>query len=156
MVVADAGPLIALGRLNVLRLLPNLFDDVQVTEALLGECLARPDLLDAKRIADTLARGWLTPCPDVLPPAVGRLDPGESGAIARAIEIGAGLLLDDRAAVFARGLGLKRIGTLGILGLAKRRGKLAAVIPMFERLRESGHYLSENAIQAASRAGGES
>lgn len=155
-VVADAGPLIALGRLNELRLLPELFGDVQVTQTVITECLARPDLPDAQRIASALACGWLKPCPDVSPPAAGRLDPGESSAITRALEIGAGLLLDDRAAVaFARGLGLKVIGTLGILILAKRRGILVAVKPMVERLQQSGHYLSDSSIHAAWQAAGE-
>jgi hypothetical protein len=43
-VVADAGPLIALGRLHRLDLLPFLFTDVQVTATVLDECLAHPDL----------------------------------------------------------------------------------------------------------------
>lgn len=155
-VVADAGPLIALGRVDALALLPALFAEVQVTETVLAECLARPDLIDAQRVAAALAAGWLVPCPDVLPPASGRLDPGESSAIARALEIGAGLLLDDRAAVvYARGLGLRVIGTLGILILAKRQGKLAQVAPLIEQLRTSGHYLGEAVIAAALAAAGE-
>lgn len=155
-VVADAGPLIALGRVDSLALLPALFAEVQVTETVLAECLARPDLVDAKRVAAALSAGWLMPCPDVLPAAGGRLDPGESSAIARALEIGAGLLLDDRAAVvYARGLGLKVIGTLGILVLAKRQGKLVRVAPLIEQLRASGHYLSESVIAAALTTAGE-
>jgi len=155
-VVADAGPLIALGRVDSLALLPALFAEVQVTETVLAECLARPDLIDAQRVAAALTAGWLVPCPDVLPPAGGRLDPGESSAIARALEIGAGLLLDDRAAVvYARGLGLKVIGTLGILVLAKRQGKLVRVAPLIEQLRASGHYLGEAVIAAALTAAGE-
>lgn len=155
-VVADAGPLIALGRVDSLALLPALFAEVQVTETVLAECLARPDLADAKRVAAALAAGWLIPCPDLLSSAGGRLDPGESSAIARALEIGAGLLLDDRAAVvYARGLGLKVIGTLGILVLAKRQGKLVRVAPLIEQLRASGHYLGDSVIAAALKAAGE-
>ena len=36
-VVADAGPLIALGRLDALHLLPALFAEVQVTTKVLAE-----------------------------------------------------------------------------------------------------------------------
>jgi predicted nucleic acid-binding protein len=155
-VVADAGPLIALGRLDSLALLPALFAEVQVTETVLAECRAQPGLPDARRIAAALESGWIKSCPDVLPPAAGRLDPGESSAIARALEIGAGLLMDDRAAVvYARGLGLKVIGTLGVLILAKRQGALPLVGPMIERLQASGHYLGEAAISAALQAAGE-
>ncbi len=48
-VVADAGPLIALGRLDALHLLPKLFAEIQVTATVLDECLARPGLIDAQR-----------------------------------------------------------------------------------------------------------
>lgn len=64
--------------------------------------------------------------------------------------------MDDRAAVvYARGLGLKVIGTLGVLVLAKRRGALPLVAPLIEQLRAGGHYLGEAAITAALRAAGE-
>lgn len=123
-VVADAGPLIALGRVDSLALLPALFAEVQVTETVLAECLARPDLSDAKRVAAALSAGWLIPCPDVLPAAGGRLDPGESSAIARALEIGAGLLLDDRAAVVcARGTGPESDRNLGYPGACQAAGE---------------------------------
>lgn len=91
--------------------------------------------------------------------ALGRLrplDPGESSAIARAREIGAGLLMDDRAAVaHARAIGLKVLGTLGILVLAKRRGLLKEIRPLVHQMRDGGHYLSEAAIRAALDAAGE-
>jgi predicted nucleic acid-binding protein len=45
-VVADAGPLIALGRLDILAVLANLFEQVQVPELVLAECLV---LVRAKR-----------------------------------------------------------------------------------------------------------
>lgn len=63
-VVADAGPLIALGRLNRLDLLPRLFADIQVTATVLDECLAHPKLPDAQRIADALAAGHIHRCAD--------------------------------------------------------------------------------------------
>lgn len=72
-VVADAGPPIALGRLDALTLLRALFSEVQVTKTVLAECLKQPDLRDARRVADAVAAGWLQPCPDVLPPEAGRL-----------------------------------------------------------------------------------
>ncbi|NMG70195.1 DUF3368 domain-containing protein [Parazoarcus communis] len=155
-VVADAGPLIALGRLNRLDLLPFLFSDVQVTATVLDECLARPDLPDAKRITDALSAGLIRRCPDALSTDDGPLDPGESSAIARANEIGAGLLLDDRAAVtHARALGLKVIGTLGVLVLAKRRGKLQEIRSLIEQMRRAGHYLGDAAVLAALHAADE-
>lgn len=78
------------------------------------------------------------------------LDLGERKAIARALEIGAGLLADDLAArQHAAALGLLVIGTLGVLVLAKRAGRLAAVKPLIERLRASGQRLSQAAVADA-------
>jgi hypothetical protein len=48
-VVADAGPLIALARLDRLGLLAELFQQVQVPRIVLAECGAHPALEDARR-----------------------------------------------------------------------------------------------------------
>ena len=155
-VVADAGPLIALGRLGALHLLPDLFAEVQVTATVLAECAARPGFIDAQRIEQAVRDGWLKPCTDQFEKPSGRLDPGEASPIARALEIDAGLLLDDRAAVvYARALGLKVIGTLGLLVLAKRRGLIEQVAPLIGQLQGGGHYLGPSAVQAALHAAGE-
>ena len=119
-VVSDSGPLIALGRLDLLALLPALFAQVQVPHEVLIECLARPANPDAVRIQAAVAQGWLIPC-TATPIAQPGLDLGERAAIARALEIGAGLLADDLAArQHAAALRLVVIGTLGVLMLAKR------------------------------------
>lgn len=155
-VVADAGPLIALGRLDALYLLPALFDEILVTVTVLAECSARPGFIDAQRIGLAVQAGWLKPCADQYEGQGGRLDPGEASAIAHALEIDAGLLLDDRAAVvYARALGLRVIGTLGLLVLAKRRGLIDCVAPLISQLQAGGHYLGANAVQAALRAANE-
>ena len=86
-VVADAGPLIALGRIDALHLLPRLFARVEVTETVVTECLARPELPDAKRIAAALAEGWLTPCPDVPGVTGGRIHSGEASTLVGAEEL---------------------------------------------------------------------
>ena len=148
-VVSDSGPLIALGRLDLLALLPALFAQVQVPQEVLIECLARPANTDAVRIQAAVAQGWLTPC-TATPIAQPGLDLGERAAIARALEIGAGLLADDLVArQHAAALGLMVIGTLGVLVLAKRAGRLAAVKPLIERLRASGQRLSQAAVADA-------
>lgn len=155
-VVADSGPLIALGRLDALHLLPALFSEIQVTATVLAECAARREFVDAQRIDLAVQAGWLKPCADHFEGPGGRLDPGEASAIARALEIDAGLLLDDRAAVgYARALGLKVIGTLGLLVLAKRRGLIERVSPLIGQLQAGGHYLGPNVVQAALHAAGE-
>ena len=94
-VVSDSGPLIALGRLDLLTLLPALFAQVQAPQEVLIECLARP--ANAVLIQAAVAQGWLTPC-TAMPIAQPGLDLGERAAIATALEIGVGFLADDLAA----------------------------------------------------------
>lgn len=148
-VVADSGPLIALGRLDRLALLGGVFGQVQVPRAVLAECMARPELLDAQRIKAAVADGTLLPCEATAIIASG-LQTGERAAIGRAIEIGAALLADDRAArLHASARGLVVIGTLGVLVWAKRIGLLQAVAPLVEQLHAGGHRLGAAAIAAA-------
>lgn len=154
-VVSDAGPLISLGRLDLLALLPKLFAQVQVPTAVLEECMARPDNADTLRIQAALGQRWLVAC-DALPIVRDGLDPGECAAIGRALQIGAGLLADDHAArQCALELGLHVIGTLGVLVLAKRAGYLSAIKPLVERLRAGGQRLSHAAVSQALAAANE-
>lgn len=155
LVVTDAGPLMALGRHDLLGLLPRLFRQVHVPQVVLRECLARPELPDAHAIQAAVDVGWLQTIDTVTLEILG-LDRGECAAIAGAIEMQATLLVDDRAARRqAQTMGLPVLGTLGVLILAKRKGLLAEIKPVLKRMREQGHYISETAMQAALHVAGE-
>jgi predicted nucleic acid-binding protein len=154
-VVADAGPLIALGRLDRLGLLTAVFRQVQVPHAVLAECMARPDLADARRVEAAVKNGCLQPCDGPSFDAAG-LGVGERAAIGRALEIGAALLADDQAARgCAAALGIVNIGTLGVLVKAKRIGLVPSVTALIDELRASGHWLSEAAVEQALAAASE-
>ncbi len=96
-VVADAGPLIALGKLDRLDLLPALFERVMVPHAVLAECLTQPGLPDSVRIGAALTEGWLL-ASDARVEDIAGLGVGERAAIGLARQMGAALLADDRAA----------------------------------------------------------
>ncbi len=148
-VVSDAGPLISLGRVDQLALLGALFAEVQVPDIVIEECLARPDLPDAQRIGQALASGLLLRCPAPSTQLPG-LQPGESAAIGRALEIGATLLMDERAGrARALALGLAVTGTIGILVRARRRGLVGPLTPLLAALRASGQRLSEALVRQA-------
>lgn len=156
LVVADAGPLISLGRIDHLPLLPRLFGTVHVPQAVLDECLARPEQADARRIREACAIGWLQ-LGQAPPIQAAELDVGECAAIGLALALRAALLTDDNAARrYALGLALPVMGTLGVLVLGKRRALLTEVAPLIGRLRAGGLRLGAEAVAQALAAAGES
>lgn len=155
LVVTDAGPLIVLGRHDLLDLLHALFLQVHVPQVVIDECLVHPDMPDAQRIQAALTQGWLLP-QVARPLDIPGLDPGECCAIGCALDMGAALLVDDRAARrHAEALGLSVLGTLGVLVLAKRRGLLNEVKPIVQAMRDQGHHISLAALDAVLHAAGE-
>ena len=99
MVVADAGPLIALGRIGRLDLLRPILGEVLAPEAVLAECLVEPLRPGALAIVDAVARGRLHRTPDPGPeePPFAVLGAGESAAIRLARALAVPVLMDDRA-----------------------------------------------------------
>lgn len=154
-VVTDAGPLMALGRQDLIGLLAQIFARVMVPQVVLDECLRHPQLNDAQRIQAAVSAGTLSVI-DSSPALLPALDAGECAAIGCALQHGAALLVDDLAARRqASAMGLQVIGTLGVLVLAKRRGLIPLVAPVVHAMRAGGHYLSDAALQAVLQAAGE-
>jgi predicted nucleic acid-binding protein len=155
-VVADAGPLIALARLEMLPLLPALFSRAWVTETVLAECLAGTDRSEGAVIRAAVVAGHLTVRPVSAALPAWSIDAGEASAIAAALELGAGVVMDDRAGRrLASRLGVPVIGALGVLVLAKRAGLIAEIRPLAESLVDSGYYLAGSVIENALRLAGE-
>lgn len=154
-VVSDAGPLIALGRLDLIGLLGALFAEVLVPEVVIRECLARPDNRDALRIRQALDQARLVAC--ATPPGtLAGLDAGESAAILHAKALGAAVLLDELAGrQRALAMGLRVTGTLGVLVRARQRGLIGALGPLITALRASGQRLSQPVVLRALAAVGE-
>jgi len=124
-VLSNTGPLIALGKLNRLHLLSELFDQVQIPLAVYDEVVTQ-GLVRGAPEALTVRLFWQRhqwPIVDVpesllssyVPPVI--LDPGETEVLALAQSLPDPLvLLDDEVArAEARRLGLGVCGTLGIL-----------------------------------------
>ncbi len=74
-----------------------------------------------------------------------QLDVGESEALALAVEVRALVLMGELLGrSVAAQLGLKAIGTVGLLLVAKHRGRVSAIAPLLDRLiSETGFFLSE-------------
>jgi uncharacterized protein len=86
------------------------------------------------------------------------LQPGETEALALAVELGDALLLVDDAQGrrAARALGIYYTGTLGVLLRAKGEGKLTALSPVLALMRQrTTFWLSEEVQRAALVQAGE-
>lgn len=158
-VVSDTGPLIALAKVDQLRLLEALFDKVLIPPAIYRELLAKSgteaDCLD-RALQDFLE---LAPAPQILPEvqiATLNLDRGEREAIALAYIHKTLLIVDERLGrVAARKLGLTVTGVVGILIQAKVAGLLSEVTAVLEDMRQHGYWLSDDVLEAAARLSGE-
>ncbi len=158
-VVANAGPLIALAQLGCLDLLPRLYRQVRIPPAVRDELFAGgqdragavevggADWIQVVEIRDSTAVGILRE----------RLDAGESEALVLAIECNADLLLIDeaRGRRVAEARGLNKTGTIGTLILGKRQGHILSVSSLLDQLRARGFHMSEELYQSARALAGE-
>lgn len=139
-VVSNASPLINLARIGKLSLLPLIFNRVLIPEAVWNEVVVDgEDQPGAKEISEA---GWVVRMAvsnlQLVHSLRQELDPGEAEAIALAVELNANfVLMDERLGrQTARHFGLGYIGVIGILKVAKQRGEIAALRPLFEQLRD--------------------
>jgi uncharacterized protein len=137
-VVSDTSPIRALAHLERLDLVGALFDEVLIPPAVVSELenptsSARPVLVagiahvrvQAVRDRSRVDRFRLS------------LDPGESEAIALALEAGIlEIIIDERIGRrIAKESGLATVGVLGLLVRGKQRGHVQLVQPLIDRLR---------------------
>jgi predicted nucleic acid-binding protein len=151
-VVCDCGPLIALGGIDHLGLLRELFSRTLVPQAVADELLANGDA--AVGVGAFKQARWLqvspleTPCDALLANLV---DAGEASVITMARQIpGAVVLMDEaKGRKVARDIyGLSVIGTGRVLVEAKARGLVSRVGPLLQVIRANGYWMSD-AIRAA-------
>lgn len=116
--VADTGPLIYLGKLEALSLL-TVLEELYVPETVYSELEAGDVPAELDQIEFTVVEAET----DTIEP--GGLDPGETAALAVARDRNAVLLTDDLdARERAASAGIEVHGTVGIIALAYRRGRL--------------------------------
>lgn len=154
LLVADSGPLLALGRLELLRLPIQLFVDVLVTQSVWDEVAGDQARAEHGALESARQAGWLTVVPDPRSVAAAfaatrLLDHGERMALTLSLSLtpGCDVLIDERrgrAAAAQAGLGV--LGTLGLLVRARQLHLIGPVRPLAEKLLASGYYLGRSLV----------
>lgn len=148
--VVNSSPLISLARIQRLDLLSGSGRRLLVPHAVALEVLQGPEEDPAR---SSLEGGFAAPYPTVdLDPDLSPwgLGSGESAVLSLARRIGATAVVDDRdARVAANTLGIRTIGTLGVVLDARRAGRIAAAAPVVRLLHDAGLRLSHRVIADA-------
>ena len=146
-IICDTTVWLYLGRTQQHSLLSSLYETIFVTEMVCLELdvgrLTRPDTLDPRQLS------WVTvvkvESEEIANLPSNELGRGELSVIVSARRHHLSIVgLDDlEARKFAKNLGLKIVGTPGILIQAKKMGFLQAVRPVLEQLKQSVFYISQ-------------
>lgn len=159
--IADAGPLIALARVEKLLLLRSLFGIGLIPPAVHQEVQTASGRPGAARIGEALSAGWLRVTPladDTLAANLALIvDAGEAEAIALCLERKANFLLidDAKGRRIAECAGVSLVGVAGVLLAAKSRGLLVDVSPVLDELAGVGYRLSRQLIDSVRRKANE-
>ncbi len=154
-VIADAGPLIALAKGDLLHILVKLFGRVYIPSIVQQECLAISNddsrrivqaIEDAVLIVEDLAEKYYL----VLPRSLGQ---GEKQAISLAARHDDALLiLDDRLArKQAARLGIAFVGTVRLLVHAEEQNVIDSAEAIIKTMRERNYRISPEILKAIRR-----
>ena len=162
-VVADAGPLIGLARIDRLDLLQTLSGTVVIPTSVLSELHVSSDRPGSRALTAALAEGAIEPrslaagCENELARLSRVLDAGEASAILLAEQVQARFLLIDerRGRQVARVRGLPVVGVAGVLMAARRTGRLDSVGAVLRSLSQQHYRLSDALVHEVLRLAGE-
>jgi predicted nucleic acid-binding protein len=149
-VVSNSSPLIAVIDIGLGALVTALFGEVFMPPAVRQEVFtnrSQPSWIIERPLTNPDASGLLR----------GRLGAGEREAIALTLEVSADLLLMGELAGrrTATGLGVRVMGTLGVLLRAKAQQLIPAVAPVLDQLVATGFYVDDELAARVRRTAGE-
>lgn len=146
-VVADSTCLIGLERVGKIDILPALFAPIIIPPEVEREF----DLVYRWLQIEKLKSGSMVAALQLV------VDAGEAEAIALASAENCLLITDDKQArSTAKRLGVKVIGTIGVLLRAKQHGIIPAIKPILDDLASNNFYASKGLCEEALRLAGES
>ena len=155
-VVSNATAIIALAKICLLRLLKEIFGTIYVPPKVMNEILVpgkegyekikSADFIKVVEIRDKNLVNAFT-----------EIEGGEAESIVLARELNADLvLLDEKdARLLAERLGLKVLGTVGLLLLAKRMGYIDKIKPLISELIKKKFRISESVVKKVLEKAGE-
>lgn len=162
LIVADAGPLIALAVGGVLPTCIDMLGGLMVPEAVLDECtsdisapgaLILQDLLTARRF-QIIPSASLMPLDASFAQGLGG---GEMAVLSYAAQHGLLALIDERRARRAADrLGVSVIGSGTVLAQLKQQGLIDSVKPVLTAWRQHGYFVSEPVLAGILRLADES
>lgn len=151
-IITNATPIISLAIIGKLSLLNELFEEVYVPEAVYQEVVNEESNQDYGReeLKKSVKEGQVKILQihnkQLVNTLYGKLHEGELEVIVGAKELGLqNVLLDERAArSLSKTFLLRPIGTVGVLLLAKKKGKIEKVRPLLDQLLANGIFLSKS------------
>ena len=157
--VINAGPLVALSLLDQLDLLPALFAECWVPQAVFNEvAVAGIGKPGASALQSAQWRARVRVCSALDPLLVMELDAGEAEVITLARQLAPCMaVIDERRGrkIAQQVYGLQVKGSAGILVEAHRRGLITEVRAHLLALRVAGYFIADGVIAAACQAVGE-
>lgn len=156
-VVVNASPLITLFRSGQAGLLPQLFQKIIVPSAVWTEVTGSER--DDPAARELIVQPWPVREIVMTSPRVAtwNLGDGETSVLSYALENPAwrAIVDDAEARRCARTLGIRTLGTGGVLVLAKQRGLIVSVAESLNRLRQVGLWLSDDVARLLLKQAGE-
>lgn len=156
--VCDASPLIALAKIDRIDLLSALSDELVIVDAVAEEVRQAREDDPARRWLDAAGSEYVKVSGETVPTvAAWDLGRGESAVLSWVItHPGSEGIVDDRAARnCAAAIGVPVHGTIGVVLLAKREGRVERARPLLEDLVRVGLHLDAGIIEATLRLAGE-
>ena len=151
-VVADAGPLIALAKIDQLSILKNHFVEITITEAVREECFVN-DGDDAQRIRECIQQGWIkiVSNPELINIHSRSLGMGEKTSIEFAMQTNGPVLLildDALARKKASAFCITIVGTVMLIYKAEQKQYLNNADDLVKELIARGYRVDDYVIQA--------
>lgn len=146
--ILDSGPIFSLAVIDELEILDSLFDKVYIPTAVWKELTKDRTTMQYQRIADyfenkVIAITGFNELTFVM-------DYGESEALILYKELNADYLIidDKKARALAENLGARCVGTIGILSVARDKGMIEKLRPLFVSFLSNGRYFSLKLLNA--------